>query len=394
MADRDLDLVLFGATGFTGRQAVAYLRAHAPPGLRWGVAARDPTRLGGLPPDVATLRVDKDDAAAVRGMVERTRVVASTAGPFARLSDPVVAACVEAGTDYADITGETPWVRRLIDRHHARAAASGTRIVPCCGFDSIPSDLGAWLLVDAIRHAFGRPTARVTAAFTLGGGGLNGGTAASALEMAEQGEDRALADPLLLVPPERRAGLAARSPRAAERREDLDAWLAPFVMAPINTQVVLRSAALWAERGAPYGPRFEWAEGLLARRAAAARAVALGVRAGERLLESRVGRGLVRRLVPAPGEGPSEAAMARGFVRVRYVGEADDGRRARGELSVQGDPGNRATVLFLCEAALGLALDRGRLPAGGGVLTPATALGEVLADRLRRAGVHLSAGPG
>lgn len=395
--DRDLDVVLYGATGFTGRQAARYLAAHAPPDLRWGLAARDEGKLQALSRDLeaagpsrpaALLRADAGDPASVKAMVERARVVASTAGPFARFSDAVVAACVEARTDYADITGETPWVRRLVDRHHARAVADGTRIVPLCGFDSIPSDLGTWMVVDWIRREWQQPTRRVSSAFRIGGGGLNGGTVASALTMAEQGEARALANPVLLVPPPSRGLVDGRRPRrSAGKDEGLQAWLAPFVMAPINQQVVLRSAALWAERGAPYGPAFGYDEGMELKRPVTAMAVAVGTRVGDRLLASKVGRGLLRRLAPAPGEGPSEEQMERGWFRVRLLGEAQDGRRALGEVSCQGDAGNRATVLMLCEAALALALDHERLPGGGGLLTPSTAMGPVLLERLRAAGV-------
>lgn len=400
MPDRELDLVLYGATGFTGRVAARYLAAHAPPGLRWALAGRDPGKLEALRRDLdgpgapsASVKVDAADAGAVRDMAARARVVASTAGPFARYSDPVVTACVEARTDYADITGETPWVRTLIERHHGRAGAEGTRIVPLCGFDSVPADLGAWMLVDAVRRAWDQPTRRVVSAFRLRGGGVNGGTVASALTLAESGDAAALRDPLLLVPPAAR-GLVEDRParRSAGRDGDLDAWLAPFVMSPINQQVVLRSAALAAERGRPYGPRFGYDEGLELRRAAAV-AVSVGMRVGDRLMASSLGRGLVRRLAPSPGEGPSEAAMTSGHVRLRLVAEAADGRRATGELACPGDPGNRATALFLCESALALALDREALPPGGGVLTPATALGGALLARLRRAGVTATTTP-
>lgn len=399
---RDLDLVIYGATGFTGRQAARYLAAHAPEGLRWALAGRDLQKLEAVQRElegagprrpVALVRADATDRPSVDVMVRRTRVVASTAGPFARYSDAVVAACVEARTDYADITGETPWVRRLIDRDHARAAQDGTRIVPCCGFDSIPSDLGTFLLVDFIRETFGQPTRRVSSAFQLGGGGLNGGTAASALLMAESGEARALANPLLLVPEAQRDLFEGNRPRrSAGHDADHDAWLAPFVMAPINSHNVLRSAAIWAERGAPYGPRFAYDEAMRVKRRLTATAVAVGARVGDRLLGSKVGRGFLRRLVPSPGQGPSEKAMAEGWFRTRLVGEAIDGRKARAEVSCQGDAGNRATVLMLCESALALALDRDRLPKGGGLLTPSTAMGHVLAERLRKAGMTLTVG--
>jgi short subunit dehydrogenase-like uncharacterized protein len=402
MTERDLDLVLYGATGFTGRLAAAYLGAHAPATLRWGIAGRDPTKLEALARDLERaacpprerLRADAKDVASIEAMTRRARVIVSTAGPFATFSDPVVSACVAGKTDYVDITGETPWVRTLLERHHERAAADGTRIVPCCGFDSVPSDLGAWMMMDWVRRTWQEPTAQVTTAFAVRGAGVNGGTVASALLMAETGQTRQLLDPLLLVPGEARDAVDATPPRRSAGRDDaLDAWLAPFIMAPINGQIVLRSAAVWATRGAPYGPRFRYDEGLEMRGGLSARLVAAGMAIGDAAMRGRAGRALVRRLAPDPGQGPSEEAMQRGRVRCRYLAETPGGRRALGRLEVEGDPGNRATVLLLCEGALGLALDRAALPPGGGVLTPATALGATLLERLRRAGVRTSVEP-
>lgn len=395
-----LDLVLYGATGFTGRLAARYLTAHAPAGLRWAVAGRDAARLDALrrelvgpAPPAEAITAQAGAPESIAAMVRATRAVASTAGPFARFSDPVVSACVEAGVDYCDITGETPWVARLIERDHARAEARGTRVVPGCGFDSVPSDLGAWMVVDWARRTWGQATPRVGASFLISGGGLNGGTLASALGMAERGEAAALDDPLLLVPPSARERVAGRLRKEAGRHPDLEGWLAPFVMAPINTQVVLRSAALWAERGSPYAPRFHYEEAWEQSRPLSARLAAAGLRLADRALRSSLGRAVAKKLGPAPGDSPSEAAMERGFFRTRLVGHAADGRKALGVVSYPGDAGNRSTVLLLCESALALALDRERLPGGGGVLPPALALGPVLVERLTRAGVRLSVEP-
>jgi short subunit dehydrogenase-like uncharacterized protein len=401
MSDRELDLVLFGATGFTGRLTARYLAAHAPAGLRWGLAGRDRLKLEHLRSELGpvrparTIAADSGDKAAIAAMARSARVVVSTAGPFALYSDPVVDACVEARTHYTDITGESPWVRRLIDRHHARAATEGTRIVPLCGFDSIPSDLGTWMLVDWFRRELGQATRGVRASFTIGGGGLNGGTAASALSMAESGDTRSLGKPLLLVPPERRAGLEGKLRTRPSWDPALERWLAPFVMAPVNTQVVLRSAALWSERGAPYGPEFRYDESLAVKGRIAAGTITASMALAVLALRYRLGRSIIRRFVPAPGQGPSEEAMARGFFRTRLLGEASDGRLALGEVSYGGDPGNRSTVLMLSESALALALDADRLPGqpAGGVLTPSAAMGGVLLERLRRAGMKLSVEP-
>jgi short subunit dehydrogenase-like uncharacterized protein len=262
MAERDLDILVYGATGFVGRQCVRYLAAApAARGLRVGLAGRNPAKLeaareregaGGAEIVVA----DAGDQDACDAAVRRARVVLATAGPFARYGTPVVDACVRFGTAYVDITGETWWIKSLIDRYHDAAAAAGTRIIPACGFDSVPSDLGAFF---AVRHALGAPARRVNAYFTLFGG-VNGGTLASLLEMgADPVRMRALRDPLLLNPAgsQNDAERARnRDPAGARYDADVAAWTAPFFMGPINTRVVRRSAALLDTWGETYGSAF------------------------------------------------------------------------------------------------------------------------------------------
>jgi short subunit dehydrogenase-like uncharacterized protein len=402
-SQRSLDVVLYGATGFTGRQTVAYFARHAPPGqVRWAIAGRDRTRLEAvkasvprITPSVEVLVADGQDLPALEAMVSRTRVVLSTAGPFAQHGGPLVDACVRSGTHYVDITGETPWVRDLIDRHHDRAAADGTRIIPGCGFDSTPSDLGAYLVARHLRQQ-GILCGPVKAYFQMAGG-LNGGTLASAIGLAQGGQAERLRDPFLLDPdsvhsPEEVA--LARDPAVPERDPDLGAWVGPFFMGPVNTRVVRRSAALFARWEAPYGPDFRYQEylkygGPLAPLKAAG--VTAGMALFERLLASPA-RNLLTPLLPRPGEGPSERSMDGGWFRCELLGAGSDGRRVRTVLRDTGDPGNRVTVKCLCESALALALDTGSLPGGarrGGVLTPATGLGEVLVTRLRAAGMTL-----
>jgi len=403
---RDLDLLLFGATGFTGRQAAAYLAAHAPPDLRWGLAGRDPARLEALAAEfggVPALQADAHDRAAVARAVARTRVVASTAGPFALLGDGVVDACVDEGAHYVDITGETAWVRRVIDRHHARARAEGTRIVPFCGFDSVPADLGVLRLA---REA-GEPLGDVASVYRLRGG-LNGGTLASALNLAEREDARALADPYLLAPgarvDEAERGRQA-DPRRPARSPAGAGWVAPFFMGSINRRVVMRTHLLARAHpppgpdGAPlpidgYGPRFRYREYQAAggggRLGATATTFSLGVI--ESLLRHRAGRALLRKLGPRPGEGPKESVRSGGRTRATFTASVASGGELRLELDATGDPGNTVTVRTLCEAALALCdpppgLGLGE-PGTGGVLTPALALGEVLLARLEATGEY------
>lgn len=400
MAGRRYDVTLFGATGFTGRQAARYLSEHAPPGLRWAVAGRSRAKLeliGAEGHASGVVVADGGDAAALDELAAATRVVASTAGPFARCGGPLVDACVRHGTDYADITGETAWVRDLVERHHAAAAAAGTRVVPFCGFDSVPSDLGALLVASFIRERWGQDTRRVSASFAVRGG-WSGGTLATVLGSAERGELAAGRDVLLLNPAGRAsAGERARSGELEEVRWDpvRRVWLAPFPMARVNTRVVRRSNALLAEAGHGYGPEFSYEEAGEHRTRASAETARLGLRVLERALASQRARALLRHLGPAPGEGPPEGAREAGFMRLRLVGEAASGRLLLATLAAQGDPGSRVTVMCLCQAALALATQRDALPRSpaGGVLTPATGVGLLLLDRLEAAGLQVEIGP-
>jgi short subunit dehydrogenase-like uncharacterized protein len=409
MGPRDFDVVLYGASGFVGRQLAVRLLDEAPAcGLRWALAGRDRARLqavgarlGRAAADIPLLVADGRDRAAVERMVARTAVVANTAGPFALCADAIVDACVEQATDYVDITGETPWVAGLIARHHEPAAARGVRIVPCCGFDSVPSDLGTWLLVRRLRERYGVGCRSVTAAFALRGE-FNGGTIASALAMQESPAAARLADPFLLDPPQAHHGpeqiAANRDPRTPHYDSEIGAWLAPFFMGPINTRVVRRSAALHARWGAAYGESFRYQEylrhdGPLA--PLAAHAVAAATWLARAALVRPAWRSALRPLLPPPGSGPSEAEMDRGWFRCELHGTGEDGRRLRLDISERGDPGNRATVKYLCQAALALACERERLPGGaarGGVLTPAAAFGDVLAQRLLQRGTEIAFG--
>ncbi len=395
---RPFHVVLYGASGFVGRQTVAYFARYAG-GLRWALGGRCAARLQAVRQDCGVasagiLVADAADAGALDALAAQAQVVLSTAGPFARHGSELVAACVRHGTHYVDITGETPWVREMIDRHHDAAARRGTRIVPGCGFDSVPSDLGAWLVATALQCRHGERCVRVKACHSLRGG-LNGGTFASLVHMLETGRSKELADPFLLNP---RGSVPAQAsahadPVAPHRDADFDAWLGPFFMGPINTRVVRRSVALAGGRG-PFAPGFHYQEYLRFGRGAgaalAAAGVGFGTLAGQGALALPPLRRLVAALAPAPGEGPSERSMDRGSFRCDLIGFGEKGAQQRGCIADRGDPGNRATTKFVCESALALVQEADRLPGGhafGGVLTPATAFGTVLGKRLRAAGM-------
>ncbi|MCU0764773.1 MAG: saccharopine dehydrogenase NADP-binding domain-containing protein [Burkholderiaceae bacterium] len=406
MAGRSYDIVLYGATGFVGSRAAEYLATHGQMrSRRWAIAGRDRRRLEALKqrlggrPDV--LVGDSGDARAMRAVAGAARVVLSTAGPFALYGDALVEACVAGRTHYADITGETVWARSLIDRHHAAAARDGTRIVPFAGFDSVPSDLGTLLAVRHLQRTLGAEPVEVAAYFRMMGG-FNGGTIASDMHRRDSGGIEIGRDPFLLDPDDGHPGEEIerhRDPQGIRFDEAIGAWVGPFVMGPINTRVVRRSAALYAAWGEPYGPHFRYQEytrygGSLAHAKAA---LVTGLMSGyDRAMSQPALRALLKNLLPKPGSGPSEATMAGGWFVTEVLAHAADGRAARVRIAFAGDPGNRATLRLLCESGLCLALDGGRLPGGaarGGVLTPATALGEALVPRLRAAGFRIEAGP-
>ena len=321
-------------------------------------------------------------------IVSRSRVVLSTAGPFARYGTSLVDACVRFSTDWVDITGETPWMREVAERHHEAAAASGIRIVPACGFDSVPSDIGAMLMTRRLRDTLGASSGEIRAYFQFSGG-LNGGTVASLLNMLD-------------APPAMRGDTPrqAKDPRirlvkAPQYDKERRAWVGPFVMAPTNTYVVGRSFALEDTWSAMPASTFTYSEAMRYD-GALGRGKAVGSSLGLGLLFTMLKRPATRQLVtpflPTPGRGPSEETMNRGWFTCELLGITPDGRQQRGLIRYDGDPGNRATTVMVCESALALALDGARLPGGttrGGVLTPATAFGDVLVERLRRAGMMI-----
>lgn len=399
--DRECDLVLLGATGFVGRLTAAYLAENAPAGLRVGLAGRSRQRLekvrdglGEAAREWPLIEADTSDADGARELARKAGVIATTVGPYRRLGLPLARACAEAGTDYADLTGEVLFIRDTIDGCHETAVGTGARIVHSCGFDSVPSDLGV-LLAHQAATADGagelEDTVLVVKALK---GGISGGTLASGIGQADEmrtsaSSRRAVADPYALSPDR------AAEPKLGDEQDQylprydplLGQWTGPFLMASFNTRIVRRSNALL---GWEYGRRFRYREvtGFGAGPVGAAKAT--GFTAGFAVLMAGVGlppaRKLLNPLLPKPGQGPGEEARRNGFFRLQVHARTSGGARYVTEVGAQGDPGYAATAVMLGESALCLALDRDRLPDRAGVLTPATAMGTPLADRLRAAG--------
>jgi short subunit dehydrogenase-like uncharacterized protein len=395
MTDREHDLVLLGASGFVGALTAEHLARSAPPHTRVALAGRDRERLAavraGLPGRAGAwplLVVDVEDRPALDRLAAGTTALATTVGPYARHGLPVVEACAAAGTHYADLTGELGFVRAAIDAAGARARSTGARLVHACGYDSVPSDLGVHLVHRAASTDDGGGLGEVHALATARGS-VSGGTIASLLGEVDAARTnprvrRLHTDPYALSP-ERDAepGGPQPSPFAPPRRIR-GRWAAPSVMAPFNTRVVRRSNALtgWA-----YGRGLRYAEHVDAGRGVTGLATALAVTAASALGGAALAlpptRALAERLLPAAGDGPDEETRRTGWFRHRFLATTAGGRTYAARVQASGDPGYAATSVMLGQAALALALDGGTLPDRAGSLTPATALGDALVDRLR-----------
>ncbi|MBT8444333.1 MAG: saccharopine dehydrogenase [Gammaproteobacteria bacterium] len=397
MADPNFDVVVFGATSFVGRILCRYLadRFGVDGELRWAAAARSRDRLesvraslGDTAAGLELIVADAADAAALITMCERARVVVSTVGPYALYGEPLIRACVETGTDYCDLTAEFQWMRRMITTYHSAARESGARLVHCCGFDSIPSDLGVFFLQQRAQERFGKPCAHIRMRVKAMRGGFSGGTVASITQVIEDLTDdpelrRRLASPYCLCPQGHGFTARQRKTRTVAYDPDFDRWTAPFLMEPINTRIVHRSNALSQNA---YGDAFRYDEAVLTGDGVKGRLMALGLAGALAGFGIAASFGPTRRalgnFVPAPGTGPSEQDRARGFFDLRFVGEMAAGDKIFAKVIGDMDPGYGSTAKMLGEAGACLALDLDDSGRPGGFWTPATMFGERLIDRL------------
>ncbi|MEE6273337.1 saccharopine dehydrogenase NADP-binding domain-containing protein [Georgenia sp. MJ206] len=401
---RRLDVVVYGASGFVGRLVASYL-AEDGGDVRVGLAGRSRERLedvrAGLGPVAAgweILVADSGDDDALRELAEATAVVATTVGPYARHGMPLVRACAEAGTHYVDLAGEVLFIRESAATVHARAQETGARIVHACGFDSVPSDLGVLVTAERARADGAGDLRETTLVVRSLAGGISGGTIDSMRLQVDAARDpdnrQVIADPYALSPDRDAEPEVASTPDGAGRamrNAATGTWTAPFPMAPINTRVVHRSNAL---QGWAYGRDFRYREvvdlGTGPGAQAKARALAAGLGAAVAGLAIPPTRWALDRVLPAPGEGPDEETRRSGHFRIEVLARTSTGARYSTVIAADGDPGYAATAVMLGESALALALDGAHLPQRAGVLTPATALGMVLCDRLVRAGFEIA----
>lgn len=391
--DRTYDLIVFGATSFVGQLVCRRMveRVGTDGELRWAIAGRNAHKLAGVAAStgatVDQIVAEAGDADAMAELAASTNVVASTVGPYALYGSDLVAACAAAGTDYCDLTGEPQWIARMIDAHQPAAEASGARIVNSCGFDSIPSDIGVLFTQTVTHDERGRYCNRIAMRVKATRGGASGGTLASGINaVAESAADKelraAMADPYCLTPAS--AGPGVRQPRVTTpARDDVSGqWVAPFVMASINTPIVHRSHALL---GRVWGDDFRYDEAMLMGEGplgvVKASAVVGGVAGFAALAAFSPTRAVLERVLPKPGEGPSPEAQEAGFFDLRFYGSTSQGDEVRTKVTGDRDPGYGSTSKMMTEAALLLVETRGSGNAGG-FLTPASAFGIGFADRL------------
>lgn len=396
MSNREFDIVVFGASSFVGKILCNYLvNEYTEPNLTWAMAARSASkldelreRLGPKAEAVPVLLADSSDEASLHALCEKTELIISTVGPYALYGELLVKKCAELGTDYCDLTGEPQWIRRMIERYDADAKASGARIVNCCGFDSIPSDLGVKFLQGHARRHFGSYCDRVKLRVKAMKGGASGGTIASGLNLYKEAAAdpeirREMRDSYSLCPPGH--GFTARQHHVSvEYDEDFNAWAAPFIMASINTRVVLRSNALVAGH---YADDFRYDEAMLTgpekRGRKLARRIAFGTRISMIAMALAPLRWLATRFfLPKPGEGPSAEQQQKGCYDLRLIGRTARGERIRVKVTGDRDPGYGSTAKMLAQAAISLRRDVDASEVGGGFWTPATAFNDKLIARL------------
>ncbi|MDF1692496.1 MAG: saccharopine dehydrogenase NADP-binding domain-containing protein [Zhongshania sp.] len=394
MAEYKYDIVIFGASSFVGEILCNYLAGcKEEPALRWAIAGRSASKLEAVKAkigkaDLDIIIADASDETALRNLCGQTRVVTTTVGPYALYGETLLKVCAETGTDYCDLTGEVQWIRQMVDRYNDTAKASGARIVNCCGFDSIPSDLGVLYTQQQSQELFGESCNKIQMRVKAAKGGLSGGTFASLINVMKEAAGnpalrKEMADPYSLCPGESNKARQI-NPGLAQFDTTSNSWTIPFIMAAINTRVVQRSNFLLKQAYAKpflYDEAMQVGTGISGR----LRATAIGGGfAGFMVTASlKPGRWLLERLLPAPGEGPSPEEQQSGYFDLDFYGTTPKGKALKCKVTGDRDPGYGSTAKMLGQASICLARDINKSEVSGGLLTPASCFGDTLIDRLK-----------
>ncbi len=387
---KKIDIIIYGATGFTGKLCVNYLKKNYPD-LNWAIAGRNIKKLIDIQKyfslDCEIFIADGDDTIALDKMTKKTKIVLSTAGPFHRYGSKLVASCVKNNTDYVDITGETFWIKEMIDKHHIEAKNKSIRIIPSCGFDSIPSDLG----VLYASSQFGKNIKSIHSFYKLKGQ-ASGGTIETMFSIKENKKKSNLLGRFLLTPENSISDFQNKNTndrQGIKKNIFINAWTGPFIMAITNSNIVRRSSALLAERGLGYGKNFIYTEKVYYSNLWSSLLGTLLLAMFGFCILSPLNK-IIRFFLKKPGEGPTQKIMDSGFIKSKFLVHGENGQNSIYEIFGKGDPGYKLTSMFVCESACSLLEPKSKLPGGdkyGGILTPATGLGDVLIKRLIKAGI-------
>lgn len=405
MTQTNYDLVVFGATSFVGQILTRYLAEYfstQQEQLRWAIAGRSQQKLQDLKSGLGTLGeslpiliADASNQAELNALCAQTRVVVSTVGPYALYGEPLIQACVTNGTDYCDLTGETQWIKKMIEKYESQAQQSGARIVHCCGFDSVPSDMGVYYLQQQAQKQFNAPATQVSMRVKTLKGGASGGTVASLINVIQEAAAdpalrKDLVNPYVLCPPDHGNSQRQIYIKTAKFDSDFNAWIAPFVMAAVNERVVHRSNAL---SGNAYGSNFSYNEAILTGEGLKGRFKALGVVSGLGVfmlaaVSKPVSQLMERYMLPKPGEGPTPEQQRTGRFDLRFVGKTEAGQTLKIKVTGDRDPGYGSTGKMLGQAALSLAIDHvkeaKKTGRAGGFWTPATMFDDRFIQRLTK----------
>lgn len=390
---REFDIILLGATGFTGRRSAKYLKEHCPPNLNWGIAARNNEKLSKLAkelniPSKKCFQVNSQNKDETDHIARKSRIIITTVGPYSLFGEQVIASCADHGTHYLDITGEVGFIKQMADKYDELAKSNKSIIIPFSGFDSVPAEFCVYLLSKRFTQ---KDEVYIKAYYSLKGG-FNGGTIATMMNKFETGEYKKMGNPRLAMDSQDQQLAVATDRNFVGFDTEIKRWTTPFIMSSINSKVVYRTSELMRKMGTPYFEKIAYSEH-----------ASLGkwynpipflttlfiLVAIQSLGPFSWFRNLLLKFAPAPGEGPSEESIENGYFKVQAFAKSSTGKKEKLVCSFSGDPSNKATVFFLCESALALIdlLDSKKKDLiSFGFLTPASALGEILVDRLETNG--------